>query len=173
MQNPYYEFSVPIFKKGLSSLQHLLDVAAAHAATYEGGEAALLAARLAPDMFPFSRQIQIAADNAKGASARLAGVEVPSYEDTETTIAELKQRVAKTIAFLDTLTEAQFEGAATRRIELPYFAGKHFIGAEYLKQYAMPNFFFHFVTVYNVLRMAGAPLGKSDYMHGLPLQDNA
>lgn len=172
MQNPYYEFSVPIFKKGLHSLQHLLDVAQAHAATYEGGEAALLEARLAPDMFPFARQIQIAADNAKGASARLAGVEVPSFADTETTIAELKERVAKTVAFLDTLTEVQFADAATRRIELPYFAGKHFVGAEYLKQYAMPNFFFHLTTAYNVLRMAGAPVGKSDFMHGLPLNEN-
>lgn len=173
MQNPYYEFSVPIFKKGLKSLEHLLDMAVAHAATYEGGEAALLEARLAPDMLPFVRQVQIAADNAKGASARLAGVEVPSFADGETTIAELKERVAKTITFLDTLTEAQFADAATRRIELPYFAGKHFIGAEYLKQYAIPNFFFHLTTAYDVLRNAGALLGKSDFMHGLPLHDNA
>ena len=173
MQNPYYEFSVPIFKKGLISLTHLLDAAAAHAATYEGGEAALLAACLAPDMFPFARQVQIACDNAKGASARLAGAEVPSFADTEVTIADLKVRVEKTVAFLDTLTEAQFADAATRRIELPYFAGKHFIGAEYLKQYAIPNFFFHLTTAYDVLRMAGAPLGKSDFMHSLPLQDNA
>lgn len=173
MQNSYYEFSVPIFKKGLMSLEHLLDVAATYAATYEGGEAALLEARLAPDMFPFARQIQIAADNAKGASARLAGVDVPSFADGETTLAELKERVAKTIVFLDTLTEAQFTDAATRRIELPYFAGKHFVGAEYLKQYALPNFFFHFTTAYNVLRNAGVPLGKGDFMHGLPLHDNA
>lgn len=173
MQNPYYEFSVPIFKKGLKSLEHLLDVAATYATTYEGGEAALLEVRLAPDMFPFARQIQIAADNAKGSVARLAGVEVPAFPDTEATIAELKERVVKTVAFLDTLTEEQFADAATRRIELPYFAGKHFIGAEYLKQYALPNFFFHLTTAYSVLRMAGAPVGKGDFMHGLPLQDNA
>jgi uncharacterized protein len=173
MQNPYYEFSVPIFKKGLNSLGHLLDVAEVYAATYEGGEAALLAARLAPDMFPFSRQVQIACDNAKGASARLAGADVPSFADTEITIADLKERVKKTVAFLDTLTETQFADAAARRIELPYFAGKHFIGAEYLKQYAIPNFFFHLTTAYGVLRNTGAPLGKDDYMHGLPFQENA
>jgi hypothetical protein len=173
MQNPYYDFSVPIFKKGLNSLQHLLDMAVTHAAAFEGGEAALLEARLAPDMLPFVKQVQIAADNAKGASARLAGVEVPSFADGETTFAELKARVEKTIAFLDTLTEAQFADAATRRVELPHFAGKYFIGAEYLKQYAIPNFFFHLTTAYDVLRHTGAQIGKSDFMHGLPLHDNA
>jgi hypothetical protein len=123
-------------------------------------------------MFPFLMQVRIVSDNAKGASSRLAGIEIPVFEDNETTISELVVRVQKTITFLESLTPTQFEDAASRRIELKYFLGKHFTGEGYLKAYALPNFFFHLTTAYDILRHIGAPLGKADYMHGLPLQDN-
>jgi uncharacterized protein len=148
MNSPYYDFSVPIFIKGLNSLLHLLGVASALSSTKQGGEHEVLEARLAP------------------------GIEIPVFDDNETTISELIVRVQKTITFLESLTPSQFEDAASRRIELKYFPGKHFTGEGYLKAYALPNFFFHLTTAYDILRHSGAPLGKADYMHGLPLQDN-
>jgi hypothetical protein len=156
----------------LRSVDHLLDVASERASTKAGGENAILDARLAPDMFPFVRQVQICTDNAKGASARLAGVDIPSYPDTETTIAELKARIEKTLAFLETLKPEHFAEAADRRVELAYFPGKHMTGDVYLRQYALPNFFFHVTTVYDILRKEGAQIGKADYMNGLALIDN-
>jgi hypothetical protein len=172
MNTQYYDFSVPIFVKGLQSLAHLLEVAQTFSRTNEGGEAEVLAARLAPDMFPFVRQVQIACDNAKGAPARLANVMPPVFEDIETTLAELTERVAKTRAYLETLKPEQFVDAGERRIELPYFTGKHFLGADYLKAYAIPNFFFHLTTAYDILRAHGAHIGKADFMYGIPLRDN-
>jgi hypothetical protein len=173
MQYPYYEFSVPVFTKMLRSVSHLLDIAHEHVQTKGGDEGIILNASLAPDMFTFIRQVRICADNAKGAAARLAGVPVPVFEDTETTIAELKARIEKTIAFLESLTPEQFASAADVHVELPYFPGMHFEGDGYLRQYALPNFFFHVTTVYAILRAQGAALGKADFMHGLPLIPNA
>jgi uncharacterized protein len=172
MQYPYYEFTIPIFKKMLGSVSHLLDKASEHARTRPDGEQGILNAQLAPDMFPFIRQVRMVCDNAKGAAARLAGIPVPVFEDAETSIAELKARVQKTIAFLDTLTPEQYAHAATVTVELPYFQGKHFEGDGYVRQYVLPNFFFHVTTVYSILRKEGAQIGKADYMNGLPLIDN-
>lgn len=167
-----YDFSVPIFIKHLGAMRHLLDKAEALSKTVEGGEQGVLVARLAPDMFPFVKQVQVMTDNAKGAAARLAGVEVPVMEDTETTFEALRVRIDKTIDFLKTLMPEQFADAATRKIELGYFPGKHFLGDAYLTTYALPNFFFHATTAYGILRMLGSDIGKADFMNGLPLISN-
>jgi uncharacterized protein len=172
MQNMYYEMTVSIFKKSLSNLDGLLTKAEAFIASGATTEEALLDARLAPDMFPLLKQVTIASDNAKGASARLAGVEVPVMEDTETTIAQLHERIAKTIAFLDTLTPEQFEDAAEREVRLKYYPEKHFVGADYLKEYALPNFFFHVTTAYGILRSVGLGNGKSDFLGTLTLRND-
>lgn len=156
----------------LASVSHLLDKASELATTKEGGEAAVLDARIAPDMFPLARQVQIACDNAKGASARLSGAEMPVFEDTETTIEQLRERIRKTVAFLETLKPEKFADAATRRIELKYFANQYMTGDGYLRQYALPNFFFHVTTMYDILRKEGVNLGKADFIHGAPLIDN-
>ena len=171
MQYPFYDFSIPLFLKSLDASLHLL-AKASELAVEKGGDTAVLEARLAPDMLPFVNQIRIMADNAKGASARLAGVHIPVFEDNETTLAELKARVEKTITFLKTLTPEQFADAATRKIELKYFPGQHMIGGEYFTQYALPNFFFHMTTAYDILRKEGAKIGKTDFMKTLPLVNN-
>jgi len=172
MQNQYYDFSVPIFIRMLGGLKNVIEKARPIAEKTAGGEEAFLAKALAPDMFPFARQVQIACDNAKGAAARLAGVEIPKHDDTEITFLELEARIDKTIAFLNTLTPAQFENAGSIKVELPYFPGKHMLGDGYLKQYALPNFFFHVATAYAIVRSLGGELGKPDYINGLPLINN-
>lgn len=172
MQNPYYDMTVPVFKKMLENLEHLLTKGAQFALEKGISEETMLANRLAPDMFPLSRQIQIATDNAKGCVARLCGIEAPVMEDTETTVAELRARIAKTIAFLDSVEPAQFEGAQVRLVSLRYFPEKHFVGHDYLTQYAIPNFFFHAAIAYALLRVMGADIGKKDYLGPLNLQSN-
>lgn len=170
---PMYEFSVPVFRKMLKTALNLLDKAEAHVKANGGTEADLLEARLAPDMFPFVKQVQIVCDNAKGASSRLAGVENPSHPDTETSIAELKARVEKTLAFLDTLKEEQFADAADRKIVLPYYPDKHLLGMDYLQSQALQNFFFHVSMMYAILRMKGVQIGKADYIVDVPWQAGA
>lgn len=129
----------------------------------------ILGLRLAPDMFPFVKQIQIASDNAKGMAARLSGKDIPSFEDTETTLDDLKARLEKTIAFIQTLRPEDFVGAERREARFPYFPGLHMVGSEYLAGYAIPNFLFHITTAYNILRNHGFEIGKKDFMHSLPL----
>lgn len=163
-----YTFTVPVFIKSLGGIKNILEKAKAH----EGlSEEALLADRLAPDMFPFVKQVQVACDNAKGAAARLAGVEAPAMEDTETTIDGLIARVDATIAFLNTLTPESFAGAAERQITLPYFPGKYMTGFDYAREYAIPNFFFHAVTAYDLVRKNGVAVGKADYANGVTMKD--
>jgi uncharacterized protein len=164
MQHPYFDMTVPIFTKMLSNLDHLLTVGAAFAIEKNISEETLLNYRLAPDMF------QIATDNAKGCVARLCGIEIPVMEDTETTVAELHERIAKTIAFIESVTPEQFADAHTRVVVIKYFPGKHFTGYDYLTQYALPNFFFHVNTTYALLRTMGADIGKKDYLGPLNLQ---
>jgi hypothetical protein len=172
MQHPYYEMTVPLFIKMLQNLDHLLGVGAAYAIEKGIAEETLLGYRLAPDMFPLSRQIQIATDNAKGAVARLCGTESPVMEDTETTVAELHDRIAKTIAYLETTTREQFDGAATREVHIKYYPGMHFVGHDYLLQQALPNFFFHVTTAYALLRSVGVAIGKKDFLGPLNLIPN-
>jgi hypothetical protein len=160
-----YQASVPVFQQGLTALSGVLDKAAAHAAARKIDPAVLLQTRLFPDMFPLSRQVQIAADFAKGCPARLADVENPSYPDEETTIDALKARLDKTSAFLKTLTAAQIDGSEARDITLK-IAGAEvtFKGQTYLLHFALPNFYFHSTTTYAILRSSGVEIGKRDFI---------
>jgi len=160
-----FDQTVPVFARMLGNLDLLLDKAQAHAETAKYDIAAVLSARLFPDMFALTRQVQLATDFAKGACARLAGQEVPRWEDTETTLPELKARLRKTLDYLAGFTPAQFEQAATRAIELKTPAGVfHFTGDSSVTAWALPNFYFHLTTVYNLLRHNGVSVGKLDFI---------
>ena len=166
MTSPMYTNSVPVFKQILIALKAILAQAAAHAAAKSIEPDALLQARLYPDMFPLVKQVQIAADFSRGISARLAGVEVPSYEGKEKSFADLDALLARTLEFLDSVKSAQFEGSETKEIVLR--AGtpkeKKLSGQAYLSNYGLPQFFFHVTTAYNILRHNGLSIGKRDYM---------
>lgn len=164
---PLYSFTVPIFVKALGGLRRVLEKAKAHGVD----ERVLLRDALAPDMFPLVKQVQVACDNAKGATARLAGVDIPSYPDTETTIDALIERIDTTIAFISSVPAEAFNGAEERHITLPYFPGKYFTGFDYAREYALPNFFFHVTTAYGLVRKAGVPLVKADYINGSSLRE--
>ncbi len=160
-----YSASVPVFKQVLNSLSAIIDKAEAHAAEKKIDPPALLQARLFPDMFPFARQIQVAADFAKGASARLAGVELPKFEDTEQTFAELKERIAKTLAFIDSVPQDGVEASAQRDITTGSGEKtKQWKGQTYLMHYALPHFYFHATTAYDILRHNGVEIGKKDFI---------
>jgi hypothetical protein len=131
----------------------------------------LVNSRLAPDMFALNRQVQVACDQAKNASARLAGIEAPKFEDTETTIAQLKERVAKTLAFLKTLDAKAIDASADREITFPLGPKKgQMNGADYLLQFVLPNFFFHSTTAYAILRHCGLDLTKQDFIGAIPIK---
>jgi hypothetical protein len=160
-----YHASVPAFLQMLNSLAAILDKAEAFAAERKIDPAVLLGWRLAPDMFALTRQVQIATDHAKGCCARLAGVEVPKYADDETTFAELKARIARTIQFVQGFKPGDIDGSEERDITLT--AGTRelrFKGQQYLVNFALPNFYFHVTTAYDILRHCGLPIGKRDYM---------
>jgi hypothetical protein len=160
-----YRASVPVFVRGLTILSTLLQKGEAHARAQGDDPAALVAARLAPDMLPLAGQVQRASDAAKLALARLTGVESPKMEDNEQSFDDLYARIDKTKAWLSSLTEAQLAGSDTRRIELKVGEFKPvFDGEAYLFSFALPNFFFHVTTAYDILRHAGVPLGKRDYL---------
>jgi hypothetical protein len=160
-----YDVSIPVFTLSLSNLAVILDKAAGHAESKKIDAKVLPATRLIVDMLPLSSQIQIACDTAKGAAARLAGIEVPKYADTETTIDELKARVAKTLDFVKTVKREQFEGAETREIVLQFPQSTlKFTGVNYLTNFVLPNFFFHVTTAYALLRKNGVDLGKRDFL---------
>jgi hypothetical protein len=157
-------------QKMLRNLDGCLDKAAAHAAATQLDERTLLASQLAPDMFPLVRQIQIACDTAKFAAARTAGKEPPSHPDSEQTIAELRRRIADVVGYLDGFPAADFAGAEDRRLSLPRWEGKSMSAREYFVEHALPNFFFHATTAYGLLRKAGVPIGKRDYLGPMPLR---
>jgi hypothetical protein len=160
-----YQASVPVFARGLESLSAILAKGATHAEAKKIEPAVFVNARLAPDMFPFSRQIQIASDAAKGCVARLAGAEVPSYPDTESTFAELEARIAKTLAFVKGFTAAQVDGSEERSVVLKMRSGEMtFRGQDYLFKLTLPNFYFHITTAYDILRHNGVEVGKMDYL---------
>ena len=162
-----YTATVPPLRAMLKNLSAVMAKAEAHCEARKIDPSAFLASRLYPDMLPFTAQVQIATDNAKGAAGRLSGAEIPKFEDTEKTFPELQARLDKTIAFLDSLTEAQFEGADQRDIVLPLRSGPlEFKGATYLLQFAMPNVYFHVTTAYALLRQGGVEIGKMDYLNG-------
>lgn len=159
-----YSQSVPVFVRMLTNLSGILDKAAQHCAERKIDPAVLLSSRLFPDMFAFTRQVQIGCDFAKGGAARLAGVEVPKYDDNEATFDDLKARVAKTLAFVQALPAAQFEGSDTRQVTMPIRGEPMtFVGLPYLNNMVLPNFYFHLTTAYNILRHNGVPLGKGDF----------
>jgi hypothetical protein len=160
-----YQASAPRFVNTLRNLSAILDKAQAHAEAKKIDPAALTHFRLYPDMFPMKRQVQVACDTAKGAVARLAGVEVPRHEDTEETLAELKARIAKTIAFIETIKPAQIDGSEDRNIHLKLGPREiDYQGLQYLLGFALPNFYFHVATAYDILRHNGVELGKRDYI---------
>ena len=157
-----YDASAPVFVAAFTNMQAWLDKALA-----EGkDEKALMEARLAPDMYPLSKQFQIASDNAKGAIARLAGIEAPAMADTEASFAELKARCQKTIDFINSVDRSKLEGAENRpvTIRFPNGMGYNFVGKDYLTGFALPNLYFHVTTAYAILRAAGVGVGKPDFL---------
>jgi uncharacterized protein len=157
--------SVPIFLRMLDNLGQWLDKAEAHAAAKKFDSSVYLAARLAPDMLPFTKQVQIACDTAKFAVARLAGVEAPKFDDTESSVADLRERVRATAAFVKSVPAAQLDGSEERDVSIPRRDGSTVMkGEAYLKHFALPNFFFHMTTAYALLRHYGVDLGKKDFL---------
>lgn len=162
-----YDASIPPMIRMLQSLSKILDKAVAQAKTEDKPLSTLLEARLAPDMHPFTRQIQMASDGAKSCAARLAGIEPPSFPDTETTFPELQARLAKTIDFLKSIGADKFAGAEDRAIVLKFPSGEmKFTGRDFLTGFALPNFYFHATATYALLRHKGIAIGKMDYLGG-------
>ena len=160
-----YQASVPVFIRMLNNLAAILEKAAAHAEAKKITPAVLLGSRLYPDMFPLSRQIQIASDTAKGGAARLAGMEPPSYEDKETTFPELIERLRKTVAFLNTLKPEQIDGSEKKKVTLKVRDEMLTLeGLTFLLNRVLPNLFFHVSTAYAILRHSGVEIGKKDYL---------
>lgn len=166
-----YSYTIPTFVKFLGTLRNTLDKIEAFAAEKNIDQSVILNDRLAPDMFPFIRQIQIACDNAKGAAARLSGTENPKHEDDEVTIDDLKARINKTLEFVQSVPESAFADAANRQIILPYYPDKYLTGYDYARAYAIPNFLFHVTIAYAIARHNGISVGKADFMNGLPFKD--
>lgn len=162
-----FDASIPVYLHMLRNLAAILEKAETHAQATNGDVGGYLDARLAPDMLPFTRQIQMASDAAKLGSARLAGITPPPFADTETTWAELKERIAKTIAFVEGVRRDQVEGREDHTIELKFpNRTMTFSGRDFLALFSLPNFLFHVTTAYALLRAQGVPLGKMDFLNG-------
>jgi hypothetical protein len=161
-----YQASVPPALRALANLSTILEKAEAHCAARKIEPEALLNARLYPDMLSFVHQVQIVSDNAKGAAARLAGIAPPSYPDNETSFAELKTRLAKTMEFVKSVPATQIDGSEGREIVLPVGGGRSvkFKGLDYLLGFFLPNLYFHVATAYDILRHSGVEIGKRDYL---------
>ncbi len=164
--------SLPVFEIGLNALVAALDKAAAHAEAKRIDASVLLDWRLAPDMFALVRQVQVATDQAKNGSARLAGVEAPRYEDNEATIGQLKARVERTLAFLKTLDPKAIDASGDREITFPLGPTNqgHMKGADYLHHFVLPNFHFHRTAAHAVLRACGVDIGKVDFIGQIPIR---
>jgi hypothetical protein len=159
-----YQASIPSFLRMLGNLSAILNKAAAHAEAKKIDSSIFVNARLAPDMFPLSRQVQIATDMVKGCAARLADIEVPRYDDNETTFADLQARIAKTKAFIESISASQIDGSEDRQITLKFGSTElSFSGQAYLLDFVIPNFHFHLTTTYAILRHNGVEIGKKDY----------
>lgn len=160
-----YDFTIPPLKKTLTNLAQILKKGEAYATAKEVDPAILIESRLFIDMYPLKRQIQIATDMSKGAAARLGGIDIPVYEDNESTFEELQARIHKTIAFLDSVTPQQFEGSESKQVTITIRkVDIHFTGLDYLQKWVLPNVYFHVTTAYNILRHHGVALGKSDFL---------
>ena len=163
--------ALPTFEIGLNALAAILDKAEAHAKAKKIDPVVLLNTRLFPDMFALVRQVQTACDQAKNASARLAGVDPPRYEDNETTISELRTRIAKTLAFVKTLDASKIDASAEREITFPLGPKKGLMrGWDYLIHFVLPNFYFHLATAYDILRHCGVEIGKQDFLGAIPIK---
>ncbi|MDW7664132.1 MAG: DUF1993 family protein [Nitrosomonadaceae bacterium] len=159
-----YQASIPVFIFMLENLSKILDKANVHAETKKIDSTIFVNGRLAPDMFPLSRQVQIATDIVKGCAARLAGIEVPRYEDNEISFSELQNRIIKTRVFIEGFSASQIDGSEARAITLKFGSKElSFLGQAYLLKFVLPNFFFHLTTVYAILRHSGVEVGKTDY----------
>ena len=160
-----YRASIPVFIRGLDVLVSLIAKAETHAEEKGLGDTDITSTRLIEDMLPFTGQIQRASDTSKLSAVRLSGVEAPSFDDTETTFAELRERLTKTLAYLKSVDQSTLEGSETREVTLKQRAGEiTFSGSDYLFLFGLPNFYFHVVTAYDILRQLGAPVGKLDYL---------
>ena len=165
MKLSMYQASVPTFVRMLGNLAVILDKAAAHAEARKIDPAVFVGGRLFPDMLPLAKQVQIATDHAKGAAARLSGQQPPRYEDTESSFPELAARIGKTVDYLQTFSAEQIDGSDERRVSVSIRSKTlDFRGAEYLVNYALPNFYFHVTTAYAILRHGGVDIGKSDFI---------
>lgn len=159
--------SAPVFVRMLNTLSAVLTKAENHAKAKDLDPSTLLSARLAPDMFPLTRQVQFATDHAKGAVARLTGQQIEVIEDTETTFADLQARIRRVIGIVERYKPEQFDGAESREISVKIPSAElKFSGIDYLNQWAMPNFYFHVTTAYAILRANGVELGKKDFLIG-------
>ena len=159
-----YQASIPVFIFMLENLSKILDKANVHAETKKIDSTIFVNGRLAPDMFPLSRQVQIATDIVKGCAARLAGIEVPRYEDNEISFSDLQNRIIKTSVFIEGFSASQIDGSEARAITLKFGSKElSFLGQAYLLNFVLPNFFFHLTTVYAILRHSGVEVGKTDY----------
>jgi len=160
-----FDSAISPLKRALTNLSHILAKGEAHADAKKIEHAVLLNARLFPDMYPLTRQVQIATDMSKGAAARLAGIEIPKYEDNESSFDELQARIAKTIAFIDTVHPEQLQDSATREVTITIRkVDLKFNGQDYLLKWVQPNVYFHVTTAYNILRHNGVELGKADFL---------
>ncbi|MBC8026560.1 MAG: DUF1993 domain-containing protein [Steroidobacteraceae bacterium] len=167
MKISMYAMSHNVFRQALSQLLVVMEKGIANARTRNFDTSILVGSRLAPDMLPFAKQIQLTSDFAKNSMARLAGVDPPKFEDNETTMDELLARVRKTIDYIDSLPAASLEGSETRDIKIPLRDRTvEFKGLAFLQHWALPNFFFHHVTAYNLLRHNGVDIGKRDFLGG-------
>jgi hypothetical protein len=163
--------SIPVFEIALAALSGVLDKAAAFAEARKIDPSVLLQSRLFPDMFPLVRQIQVASDLAKNGVSRLAGVEFPAYEDNETTIAQLKDRIAKTVAYLKSIDPKKIDGSGDREMAFPLGPANkgRMNGADYLNHFVLPNFYFHITAAYAILRHSGVDIGKRDFLGAIPI----
>ena len=164
--------SLPVFEIGLTALSGVLDKGQAFAAAKKVDPSVLLGARLAPDMFALTRQVQATCDQAKNGASRLAGVDPPKFEDNEKTIDELKARVAKTVAYVKSLDKGKIDAAADREITFPLGATNkgHMKGPDYLNHFVLPNFYFHLTAAYSILRHNGVEIGKRDFLGAIPIR---
>jgi uncharacterized protein len=173
LQTNLYTVTVPPMLRALENLSGLVDKAAAHAESKKAAVEQLLNDRLVFDQFHFAKQVRVACNHAKRTAALVAGIEDPAFEDTEATPEELKARIEKTAAFLKTIRPEQMIGKEDAPIAIYYLPGKHLPAFEYVTASALPNFYFHVVTAYSILRKNGVAIGKSDYIGSLPYQDTA
>jgi hypothetical protein len=163
--------SLPVFEIGLNALSGVLDKAAAFVAAKKVDPAVLLGWRLTPDMFALARQVQVACDQAKNGCARLAGAEPPKFEDNEITLDQLKERIAKTVAYLKTLDSKAIDASSEREITFPLGPNKgQMKGGDYLNHFVLPNFYFHLTAAYAIVRHCGVEVGKRDFLGGIPLK---